>query len=104
VSTRRDIVFQAGPSRVLLACTFSDAGDLVDFEVVPEPVERDENAARLAKRLTLMARRVREDGLGACVAEAFFWWQLFEKLQLIQRQHDDTLRAAANQAVPCARP
>jgi hypothetical protein len=51
-----------------------------------------------------MARRVREDGLGACVAEAFFWWQLFDKLQLIQRQHDDTLRAAADQAVPCARP
>jgi hypothetical protein len=101
---KRDIPFQAGPSRVVLACTFSDAGDLVDFEVVAEAIKRDENAERLAKRLTGMARRVREDGLGACVADAFHWWQLFQQLQLIQRQHDDTLRAAAPEAAPCARP
>jgi hypothetical protein len=101
---KRDIEFQAGPSRVLLACTFSAAGDLVDFEVVAEAMKRDEDAERLAKRLTAMARRVREDGLGACVADAFHWWQLFEKLQLIQRQHDDTLRAADGRAAPCARP
>ena len=97
---RRDIPFSAGPSRVLLSVTFSEAGDIVDFEVVPEPVKRDEHAERLAKRLAAMGRRVREDGLGACVADALHWWQLFERLQLIQRQHDDTIRAEVGQCAP----
>lgn len=103
MSTRKDIEFRAGPSRVLLSCTFSEAGDLVDFEVVPEVIKRDEDAERLAKRLASMARRVRDDGLGACVADAFHWWQLFDRLQLIQREHDDTIRAAQGEP-PCARP
>lgn len=108
--TREDIEFRAGgatSSRVVLACTFNDAGDLVDFEVVPDVIARDEHAKRLAKRLTQIARRVREDGLSACVADALHWWQILDRLQLIQTQRDKRIRDQARRDEagdrPCAR-
>lgn len=99
---REDIEYTAGRSRVVLACTFNDAGDLVDFEVLPDAIARDEHAERLAKRLKQIARRVREDGLAPCVADALHWWQILERLQLIQTRRDKRIRDQARDPA-CAR-
>ena len=81
---RHDIT--AGRSRVTVELEFDAHGRIIGLSVPEDPL-RDQHAARLAARLDRLGRRIGTEGLGPVVAEALFYWQLAERLQLIERDH-----------------
>lgn len=90
---RHDIV--GGRSRVAVEIAFDGEGRIVGL-TVPDGILRDEAAERLARRLERLGRRIAAEGLGAVVTEALLYWQLAERLQLLERERVRRGRGASS--------